>query len=57
MPRIRLAVDNERAAEPAPTAAPEAPSNPPLPWAVCLLIWAGAAIAGWIAIALIIHFI
>jgi hypothetical protein len=56
LPRIRLAVDNERTAQSAPPTRDE-PSSPPLPWAVCLLIWAAIAIAGWATIALLVHLI
>jgi len=31
-------------------------SRPPLPWAMCLLIWAALAAIGWGLIALALHF-
>jgi hypothetical protein len=54
--RIRLAVDNERAPRPS-TPPQEEPSSRPLPWGVCLLIWAGVALAAWAAIALVLYLI
>jgi hypothetical protein len=56
LPRIRPAVDNDPASEPAPSFSDE-PSSQPLPWAVCLLIWAGGAVLGWATIGFLIHLI
>jgi hypothetical protein len=49
-----LAVDNDRNPEPSPAVLDE-PQR--LPRAVRLLIWAGGAVVGWSAIALLIRLI
>jgi len=54
--RIRLAVDNERKAQPS-TPPQEEPSSHPLPWSMSILIWAAIALAGWAAIAFVVHLI
>jgi hypothetical protein len=54
--RIRLAVDNERSHQ-VVTPPGEEQSDRPFPWAVCFVIWAGVALAGWVAIAFAIHLI
>lgn len=52
----RQVVGNERDPSSAKPAAEE-PASRPLPLAVCLLIWAAIAAAGWAAIILAIHLI